>query len=472
MIDWPTHACPNAMRVESLQSIIAVPYYYDQVDADATSPLNESYLLSHVGTDMKVSQWTVPVGAAARVTKNPLTSLGKGAKPPAPIGISNFRVILRQDDHDGNILMDSGNQNVSDRAVFKGNDNEIMNDLASQISLSEDKSNSILLWPDWRRKQASVSRTGNLHAAIYIDGYKPIELEFSYPVLRTNRIQRAFAQAGKNLRKRMLLKFPEDANAIKFYQTLRAQTTEGVAVYLTVSLKDDKNTYMIIKDIEVLLPLDSIKQEAKKAAGLSQEETSVLSKTLQNVDIDSIYCDTSKVEHMTGLTMALEYAATQIKAEMLQAPSNMPAFEEAAAIVRKHTRDMIEGKVNPEDGAPMHVNAAVYTAVNALQEMQTIDGLFDSFKGEERLRKEYTSALSRRAKQGPTPALMYAEPIIDNLISSLEKSRASKIGGMSVKSKKKQLNAWKKAIEDFQAGNTDRISAFAALLQKIEAAAV
>lgn len=491
MMDWPAHACPNAVRVPSLGTILATPYYYqDEIPtadlqaalSDPTSPLNESYLMHHVGSDMKVTQWLVPVGESAKLTKNPLLSFGKGAKPADQMMNKMFRVELYQGNAQGPLIWDSEWQKLGDRAIYKGSDNETANAIANQWTLAETKSNSLLLWPFMDGKPKMDTR-GDVYARITIRGYEPLELTFYYPTIRTSLITRAAAQVGKYVRRRMLAKFPrENIDKLKFYQTLRAETSDGIGLYLTISLDSNTQIKMDLKDVEVLvresrlIPTQQSEQsQAEKIVtnALSKDDTEKLRKTLLDT-VDSIYCDTSKVEHMTGLTMALEYATTQIKADLIAAPANMLAFEEAAAIVRKHTRDMIEGKFNPEEKeTPMQVNAAVYTAVNALQEMQTIEarGMFDAFKGEQSLRKEYSSALQRRAGN-LDEAYTYAKGFVDKEITFISGARGTKVKTIFVKNKKKILRAWKAAIEDFQRGVPDRVAKFAPLLRDIENAAV
>ena len=469
MIDWPVHDCPNAVRVPAIGTILATPYFYQDEIATAdleaelsnpASPLNTSYLLHHVGTDMKVSQRIVPVGESAKFTKNPLRSFGRGTKPDDQMMNKEFRVELYQGNAQGPLIWDSDWQKLGDRAIYKGSDNETANAIAQTWSTAETKSNSLLLWP-FMTGIPKMDTRGNVYARITIDGYQPLELDFYYPTIKTNFWMRTAAQLGKYIRRRMLLKFPrENIDKLKFYQTLRAETSDGVGLYLTISLDSNTQTKMVLKDVEVLIREDQLTPDGNPPRtqkekivdnALSKEDVDKLKKTI--VDVDSIYCDASKLEHMTGLTMALEFAATQIKADAIAAPSNMAAFEEAAAIVRKHTRDMIEGRFNPEEkDTPMQVNAAVYTAVNALQEMQAIEISISKDNV-----KKYGDKLARAGRPPQADALGVQE--ITPIVEELEKIRAASTGKQNFFKKRfatakksrleKQLNDWKIALETY-----------------------
>lgn len=461
MIDWPAHACPNVVQ-RSIDTLIATPYYYqdempaaelEQMIADEANPLNESFLLHQVGTDMKVAQLTLPViGESAAVTRNPLTSFGKGSKPTDQMMNKTMRVQLFQGNAQGRLIWDSGEQGVGDRAIYKGSDNETANAIANLWTVSEAKSNSLLVWP-FVDGQPKMDTRGDVYALITISGYKPLELTFFYPTIRTNWITRASAQAGKYLRRRMLTKFPGQADKLKFFQTMRAMSADGVGLYLTFSLQSNTQTKLDLKDVEVLVPLDRLEPTTE----MTQSQKIV--QTLKNVklepdSVESIYCDATKLEHMVGLTMACEYAATQIKAEMISAPSNLAAFEEAAAIVRKYTREFAAREAGSEfEATPMHVNAAVYTAMNALQEMQQIEISISKDNV-----KKYTDKLTRAGRPAQAEALAIQE--ITPIVNELEKIRteaAAKKGNWFKKkfasAKKsrldKQLDEWKIAIENY-----------------------
>lgn len=464
VIDWAAHACPNAVRVEKVGTLLATPYFYeDEMPADIigeellneASPLKESFLLHHVGTDMKVTQWIQqPVGEMANVVaKNPLMSLGRSGAPPEAIAQSTFVLNIFEEGKTIQLLSVAGR--VGERTIHSESDDDIIKKVARASPLSEKRSTSILLWPDMKDNTVMVPRKGSLKAELRIDGKEPLTIEFYYTKFSTNLARRLFSAAAKRLQLRLKAKFPGKDEGIKYMQTLRATTRSGTAINLTFSVRQEQDQMELV-DVEFLVPLNQLKSATSYMSKLSEQEKKLLSSL--DLSESSIYCDATNISQMTGLTMALEYAQAQIKAGIAESNvQNSVAFENAAAIVRKHTRAMLDGKSFTESGVPMEVNAAVYTAVNALQEMQTIDISISKDRV-----KLYSDKLLRAGGKVNAEALAVQSltPIVEELerIRSAAASSPRKgVKGWAMKkmdsAKKsrldKQLDEWKMAIENY-----------------------
>jgi hypothetical protein len=286
-------------------------------------------------------------------------------------------------------------------------------------------------------------------------------IAFAYNDL--HKLSKAKATLMKHLQTRLRLKFPGRDSAIKYMHTIRASNTrDGTEIFLTFLVMPNAVDVELV-DVEVAVPIRKLPENPSVPENTDAYLTAERRKSLEDLGIskdgvvateDSIYCDATKLEHMVGLTMACEYAATQIKAEMIAAPSNLAAFEEAAAIVRKYTREFTAREASSEfEATPMHVNAAVYTAMNALQEMQQIEISISKDNV-----KKYTDKLTRAGRPAQAEALAIQE--ITPIVNELEKIRseaAAKKGNWFKKkfasAKKsrldKQLDEWKIAIENY-----------------------
>jgi hypothetical protein len=371
---------------------------------------------------------------------------------------------------------------VGDRTIHAGSEDETIKNIAKSSPLAEKASTSILLWPDMKRRVGAsvmLPLQGSLKAEMIIYGMEPLIIEFAYPKFTTSRVRRATLRMVKRIQARLRAKFPEASQGIEFMQTVRAETKDGTAVVLTVSVTGKQDEVELL-DVEFLVPLNKLKSAPKKE--YSADEKKVLEgvlDTLQKQDPtlqlseSSIYCDATNISHMTGLTMALEYAQAQIKAGIADATafggSNV-AFENSAAIVRKHTRAMLDGKSFTESGVPMEVNAAVYTAVNALQEMQTVDGIFSSGSTDA---NKYLGKLSDAAntKTGDSAALNVATTAIAALKTKMDKARGSKLfSSLRKGALKKDLENWRSAIRRFSGQSTDRINLMKPAMDAIDEA--
>lgn len=384
MIDWPVHECANAVRVSKVNAILATPYYYEDympseiVQSELEnplSPLNESYLLTHVGQDMQLTQWQqvgeMAVPYAAEVNGK---SIGRGSDPSelvannSSIAARNYEITVT-DEHTNGKASVSFVGVVGVDSIYRGNkENKKANKIASDFwsRFVPKQSNSLLLWPEPKQKSGidKFDRNGGyISAELKVDGMAPVRIDFEYPPLneRASNFTRDFL---KKLEHRYNTKFPGKNEEVKYMQTLRAKTPDGTQVMLTMLVRPNMNT-VELKDVEFLVP-DAELKPAKMTKGPEEEREVV--KAFRNRTTVPIYCDASKLSDMHGLTMALELVSTKIKAGMLPPAENAEAFDAAAAVVRKHAREMKDGQ-NPT----MEVNAAVYTTVNALFEMQTVD---------------------------------------------------------------------------------------------------
>lgn len=467
MIDWPAHACPNAIKVEELGTNMAVPYFYEdmmpaaELEAemrDEKSPLNASYLLYHTGADMKVTQWTQQlVGYEASKVKNGFgENLGRGGAPPPDLANQTFSFNLYRDSQ-STVPVVSLAGKIGDRAIHLENENEQIQQLAKR-SPTNKSSTSLVLWPDMSNESGVfLAPQGRLIAELVVRG-KSHTIDFNYRNLNSSWFRRTVGRLAKKLQPRLKLKFPGRDDGIKYMQTITAWAREeGTQVNLTFSVLPGMDR-VELKDVEFLIPYSVLREtpaEAKKRAEQSMRKAFAE----EDVAVESMYADPLNVDSMMGLTMALEYAATQIKADLLPPLSasggGQAAFEQAASIVRKHTRSMLDGK--EYDVAPMEVNAAVHTAVNALYELQQVEISISKDNV-----KKYTDKLTRAGRPAQAEALAVQEltPIVEQLeeIRNAAVARPKK-GVKSFFKRKidtakksrldKQLDEWKVAIENY-----------------------
>jgi hypothetical protein len=448
MIDWAAHACPNAVRVDKVGTLLATPYFYSQ------------------WIQQPVGEMAVPYAAEV----NPKISMGRGSNPEKlfenmPTLVNREFEIIVQSESNNSTARTTFAGKVGIDAIYAGNKE---NSKASAIAksfvsnlLSKKQTESILLWPNPKLKAGrdQFPRAGYISVQLKIAGMEPLSVDFEHVALK-DKSSRLTSLLTKRLEARLKLKFPGTESGIKYMQTLRAKTPSGLIVNLTFSVKPNQTESMQLKDVEFLVPDSEIRPESMTK---SNEEADALVAAFRNVKTVSsenhlIYCDATNISQMTGLTMALEYAQAQIKAGIAEDNAqNSVAFENAAAIVRKHTRAMLDGKSFTENGVPMEVNAAVYTAVNALHEMQTIDISISKDRV-----KLYSDKLLRAG--GKVSAEALAVQSITPIVEELERIRSAAassprkgIKGWAMKkmdsAKKsrldKQLDEWKMAIENY-----------------------
>ena len=479
MIDWAAHACPNAVRVDKVGTLLATPYFYeDEMPADIigeellneASPLKESFLLHHVGTDMKVTQW-IQVGEMAvpyAAEVNPKISMGRGSNPEKlfenmPTLVNREFEIIVQSESNNSTARTTFAGKVGIDAIYAGNKE---NSKASAIAksfisnlLSKKQTESILLWPNPKLKAGrdQFPRAGYISVELKIAGMEPLSVEFEHVAL-SNKSGRLTSLLTKRLEARLKLKFPGTESGIKYMQTLRAKTPSGLIVNLTFSVKPNQTESMQLKDVEFLVPDSEIRPESLTKSNEEADAVVAAFRNVKSVSSESIYCDATNISHMTGLTMALEYAQAQIKAGIAEGNAqNNIAFENAAAIVRKHTRAMLDGKSFVKSGVPMEVNAAVYTAVNALHEMQTIEISISKDRvklfSDKLLRAGGKVNAEALAVQSLTPIVEELERIRSAAASSPRKGAKGwvmkKVDTVKKSRLDKQLDEWKIAIENY-----------------------
>lgn len=464
MIDWPAHACPNVVKAPAIGLPLAVPYYYEDMMpadmleaelADPTSPLNQSFLLTHVGSNMKITQWQQAIGD--NVSYDKMGGLGRGAEPPSKYLPVKFNVkIWDSFDTSQSPRVTLGGV-IGDRAIHANSEDEQIKQLAigpkknwlRRLTYGQEKqSTSLILWPIMPNSVEFRSQ-GQITAHLQIGDAAPMPIGFAYNDL--HKLSKAKATLMKHFQTRLRLKFPGKDTGIKEMHTIRATNTkDGTEIFLTFLVSSKKMDVDLV-DVEIAIPIRKLPANPTVPENKETRLTDQQRKSLEDLGIskdefvateDSIYCDATKLEHMVGLTMACEYAATQIKAEMIAAPSNLAAFEEAAAVVRKYTREFSAareagGEFTEAATTPMHVNAAVYTAVNALQEVGLSLGSSDANKFLAKLSGESTAEA----------ALGVALKAIANLRTRMVKARGSKIFSNARKGAiKKELESWRSAI--------------------------
>ncbi|MBX9636000.1 MAG: hypothetical protein K2Q45_00425 [Nitrosomonas sp.] len=417
---------------------------------------------------MKVIQW-MQMGdraSSAEVTKNPMTSLGRGGAPPEKLMRKTFVLNIYDDKSDVQLVSLAGN--VGDRAIYKENQDETIQKIVKVSPLNKN-STSILLWPDMKDEVVTVSRRGTLRVDLRIDGKEPLALQFYYPKFTTNVVTRLVSSLGKKVKARLQAKFPGKDDGIKYMQTLRAMTDKGTAVYLTFSVTKEQKDQMQLVDVEFLVPLNQLKDVASASAAESDTESSLSEQekkivdNLKTLDLTEapITYDTTNIASMTGLTMALEYAQAQIAAGIIEpdpALFSAESFDHAAAVVRKHARALNDGKTFTKATVPIEVNAAAYTAVNALQDMQSIEAIF---AGRSSNTNKYLAKLSDTANTtaGDAGAAKQALAAATALQTKMSNARGSKLFSRSRKGAiRKDIEDWEAAIRKFSGRNSERLT--------------
>jgi hypothetical protein len=462
IIDWAAHACPNAVQVDKVGALVAVPYYFEDVaplealaDLPSTSPVYQSYLLSHKGTDDKRTQWTQgPLVIGANAVMNPSGSLGRGSEPPAELMDQNFAITIWQ----GDKVVALAGGSFSYNTIYIGSTNEKANRIA-RLSRFDKHTGSILFWPDPKSlKNAEFDREGQISVKLAVGkGNVALisELDFEYGPFKDAGL---FGRLGKALTKNFQLRLKAKLGAskesgIKYMQSVRATSrTTGEQVNLTFSVMPGRGKIQL-QDVEFLIPTDTIqrKLEARSGGGVDTSkfppDISFDEKEIIGAAAAPFYCDPRNVDHMNGLVMALELLNVQ-SAHLIgeeAARATDATLQNAAGIIRKHTRAMNDKAIAAADEeVPMEVNAAVYTAVNALNELQEIGVL--GFGGDRR-RNYLEKLLNASNAEG------LVEQAAQKLLARMQKARVSKPKFVATARKsaiKKEINDWRSAIAVYQ----------------------
>ncbi len=385
-IDWLAHECPNAMMTDTIGKIVAVPYFYEDmapqealIDSQATSPIFQSLLLAHRGSDMQVTQWTQPalVGERARpytASKESRAGLGKGSSPPDDLRSRAYEVTVTDVFNVQTKTTFAGN--VGANSIYKDNkENSRASKIASLPGTKE--TGSVIFWPEPQfaigSKMFPADGT-DIKVELKVAGLDTITVEFEYGPLKalglTQRLGRTFT---KFFERRLHAKFDQSKGKqhnIKNMQILRANTDSGVQVNLVFIVEKRQKKLVELVDIEVLVPLNQLNITGPETK--SDEEMRGLDLSEKKMEFR---CDARDVNQMVGLTMALELALNTGKS--MADDANTKNLQNTAGIIRKYTRTLLENGGAAPDTVPMEVNTAVYTAVNALYEQHdSIEGVF------------------------------------------------------------------------------------------------
>lgn len=383
LMDWIQHDCPNAIAVDRVGAIAAMPYAWEDfmsAEVRDTLPFNaptfQSYLLQSMGSDMKVSQWTQVGDVAGKVRHHSTVSVGSGGDGPSErYADYEYRITVTQD---GSLLYDKTGR-VKDIAVHPSNPSKRLNALATAFK-SELHSSSILLWPnpqEIRNKNITLRNSGELRVTVDMartSGGVPVSIldtEFRYGTRGAGLSwwREAKGKARKYLDGRYKIKFGEYDDTIKYMSSLRVPTGRGAQINLTFTTLPGQTNEHHFRDIEILIP-ESMLIGDRPAEPMYE---------LDNAPI-SFYCDARNINHVNALTMALEMVQADPDSKELMSPDLL----NAAGIIRKHTREMnADPKKYVSEAVPVEVNTAVYMATT---EIGVIYG--------ERLRKWGNSTLS------------------------------------------------------------------------------
>jgi hypothetical protein len=450
IIDWAAHACPNAVQVDKVGALVAVPYYFEDVsplealaDLPSTSSVYQSYLLSHKGTDDRRTQWTQGPLIGANAVMNPRGSLGRGSEPPAELKDEMYMISIWQGDKQ--VIMAGGT--FSDHTIYMGSPNKKADRIA-RLSRLDKRTGSILFWPDPKDlKNAEFDREGQITVKLVVGKSAAAavsSLEFEYGPFKDANV---FGRLGKALTKNFQLRLkaklgPSKESGIKYMQSVRVNSrVTGEQVNLTFSVMPGRSKIQL-QDVEFLVPTDTIQ---RKLNANMPSATDLLKSVDMEKEITLFYCDPRNVDHMNGLVMALELLNVQ-SAHFIGDDASRATdatLQNAAGIIRKYTRAMND-KITADEEVPMEVNAAVYTAVNALNELQEIGVL--GFGGDRR-RNYLEKLLNASNAEG------LVEQAAQKLLARMQKARASKPKFVATARKsaiKKEINDWRSAIAVYQ----------------------
>lgn len=367
MIDWPLHACANLFQVSTQNTLVAVPYFYEDTltekelsEIPISDPIHSNYSVMHVNPNRDVKQWTID-----SVATDPISEEGRGIKPPTSLG-KTFSMNIRFGDSHTHTVQGS----IPNNCIYRGNlNNAIAHELSGRVGPA--KENAVHIF--WSKMDDPISGgEGKRKIPFHIEfsTSKSDPISFKGFIAKPQKQVQPARRVQQHLQSKLETKFKSPS------------TARGLHVYRCTD--DKKNSVLMtlshagaLVDVEVVLR--------------KEPETEKMATT-----ITRFRCNPRDLESMVGMTMALEKAVAEgEKVETL-------------GVVRNYTQALLD---NPEEvkKVPNDVNAAVGVS---------LDGRFAQISEPAR-QLDYLSKIVR-ARDAPK----MAETLADELISEIRAARS------------------------------------------------
>ena len=397
-MDWINHACPNASLVNAREvSTPFVPYWGEEALAQeeiaklpADSPVLQSWAVTtRLPNDTMVQSCvrSLLIGRdVASIPREVPPNFLRGEEPPALMQSRTYHLYITRLNPDGTksddaVIALTGNMGID--AVYEGNSNARIQKLfgkgkgwrpsdlglkfASKIS---PKGHHVVIWPDPQHLIPFDSESFNVvgsririelsdKAAEYGTGDIPsdahvIRIEGPLDLSSAAKQHGVLGALGKQWSARMRAKFrntPVRTESLAQMYGYRA-TVDDVTVHLIFRVARNA-VVATLADVELEFAPEHFTSGNLKRVNINESAPVALE------------CNPRSLEDVTALAMGLELRLT--KARLAGEPVDA-ALDNAAGMVRKHARALMEGKVKlaATDDVPMDVNTAIYVAVNAL----------------------------------------------------------------------------------------------------------
>jgi hypothetical protein len=388
VIDWVKHDCANVTRVADPAETRFVPYYFQDHMTDAergpipapgtASPLLESHMLVHYGTDQTRTVREIPSLIAADSQSGWRTdfvtpTIGTDPDRYALAGEYTIRAELLDNSLEGNTIKFKDYVGTfTKNTIYKGNtDEDVARLLANKPMTTESDSfgkrakeavrrfasavavktagvsTSVLFWPKINFAEAlSLPATGNLRVSLYVRGVLVTHIRGGFDLRKVAAMSKlsAITKTAFEVRVKSKFKHPE---GLYPYQAVVAD------VIATSTFKIAKaGTEGTLRDIELVVP------EMTIHAALNDNRVPVKAEAIQS----EYRCNPRVFEQLMGLVLAAEATTVSNKAAAAD-----ETLQHNAGIVRSYTRN-IQDKlqcVAPAD-VPMEVNTAVHFVTHAL----------------------------------------------------------------------------------------------------------
>jgi len=381
LIDWPLHSCANTFQVGAPSTLVAVPYFYEDLlterdleNVHTSDPINAAYSVMYVNTNRDVSQYIIEP-----VAQNAVSDDGRGIRPPG----KSYELEIKYGNAAAVTKVKGSAQND---AIYRGNaNNNVANELAGRTGPAEEdavyvywtKSAKVapVAGPLGVRVPFSIKWTADTGNSLKFDGYVPITA--TAPATKANR------RVQQHLQSKLETKFKSTARGA---QVFRCTDPVGNSAILTLSA--DQRTLL---DVEVVVRKDPLEPVAATPC-------------------PRFLCNTRDVSDVVGLVMALEKVSADTRGKNAR-------VEQVIGPVRNYAQAVV-------DEVPRQVPSAVSAAV-----VNAVDIMFAQV-GEPARVSEYVSKIVRG---GPDAARQLALALTADIIKTRDSSvlRDYRVGRVS-----------------------------------------
>lgn len=333
-IDWPIHACKNTYQVNTPNTLVAVPYFYEDTmserdleNVSLSDPINSTYSIMYVNTNRDVQQWTVDP-----VAENEVSDDGRGLKPSG----KSYEMEIKYGNAEKRTLKSSAQND----AIYRGNvNNVIANELSGRLGPSKEDA-AYVYWPRLGTKHIQTTGPQGLGVRVPFsikwtaDNGNSLSFEGYIPVSKS--VPKTARRVQQHLQSKLESKFKNAASS-RGARVFRCTDVAGNSAILTTS--EDQRTLM---DVEVVVRKEPLTPSPRT--------------------ISRFICNPRDVSEVVGLTMALEKAIADAS----------PAAKNAERVlgpVRNYAHSISspdEETVSEKRQIPNAVNAAVVSAVDTL----------------------------------------------------------------------------------------------------------